>query len=289
VLTAVGAAALLAAVGVTDVALAGKKDAPKPGKVTKATRSATLGGDQSIGTVNTTCPRRARAISGGFTLTAIPTGVPPGTVYEFQKGGQRGWRASALVFQTPPGGARLTVHAYCRVGAPKTSTASSTVAVPDANQTGVTASASCPRGSKAQSGGWVTPPPIVGAPPTPFITDSLRVGVVGWGVTAISRNTGIGGTTLTSNAYCAKAKKAPSTASATGESVPTPTGVSTVDARCSARRPLAGGFSQAPVAPYPLINADQVWEFQLAGKAWRTSGVQMGIAPPALTSHVYCG
>jgi hypothetical protein len=279
---------LIALIGLVTLALGGAAEAKpkKLGSVQTRTATAQGSGNDAILTATATCPKKSRAISGGFSGTPVTSDALP-IIYESVKVGQRSWRTSSQIVDevAPSDTVSLTSVVYCRKGAPKTSVVTNTAATPvpsPATPTG-TSTATC-RGNKlATAGGFFMPPPILtnGVP-----SDSFRISAVSWQVTVQI----LGATTVTSHVYCAKSKEpTPVTTTTSSSSQFAPT---TTTAACAGKRnPLAGGFTMSGSThlstppgvfyPYESLRADR--------KSWKASGVHGGTAATTLSAIAYCG
>ena len=198
-------AGLLALAGTAEAKQQGKKQ--KRGIVTR-TAFGTVAGNFAILSATATCPKRSRAVGGGFAVPAPRTGYSP-LVFESQKVGQRGWRASAQMGQDAPfDPITIAVDVYCRRGAPKTATVASTVPTVDASAfhlNGPATSASCPSNRRLTGGGFSTPPPLSSIGAANSMRRSEPTGN-SWTSEVESDNAP---SSLTSYAYCARRKASP--------------------------------------------------------------------------------
>ena len=264
----------------------GKGKAPKRGILTR-TAAGTVAGDRAILSATATCPKRTRAVGGGFAFPPPASGYSP-IVFESQKVGQRQWRASAQMSQASPFTLKtITVEVYCRRGAPATSTVSSTVPTEDLSslhENGPAISAACPSNRRLTGGGFSTPPPLSDFGAANVVRRSEPTGN-SWTTEVESDNAA---SSVSSFAYCAKPRKSPSL-TAVGATVP---GVNPAPERtevastCSGKRTMAaGGFGQVY-----LLQAGGgtflVFESHRIGKSWLTVADQGGNSTATSLSSV---
>ena len=258
------------------------------------TRTVTASGNQGIMSATANCPANTRALSGGFAFGggfASLRGIP----YESHKVGQRAWIVSTQIEDPAPPAPGLTQTTFvvCQRGVAKTSQASSTIALPDANAAGLGTTATCPAGKKAMAGGFATPPPVLpsGNSQT-IITDSLRVGKTGWRTGALKELSGTGPSTLTSYVYCATTKKPPSARVAVGPPVAAGQ-FSEVSVRCPKGLFVkASGFSQSGVSAPPAtgVLTPHLSDFADSARVWTVRAERLGTSttPTTLSTIAYC-
>jgi hypothetical protein len=123
-----------------------------PARVTTAGKSTTIGTNQ-IGKATATCPRGSEAVSGGFLVPGVSAPFLA-NVFHFgsKRVGDRKWKTKSFNFNGPDH--TLKSFAYCDTSQPNLRAESKRETV-NANSNG-SATASCPRGSEAISGGWAT-------------------------------------------------------------------------------------------------------------------------------------
>ena len=246
-----------------------KGKAQKRGILTRTTFG-TVAGDKAILSATATCPKRTRAVGGGFAIPPPFSGFGA-VVFESQKVGQRQWRASAQMSQAPPFTPKtITVEAYCRRGAPKTTTVVSTVPTEDGgplHMSGPATSAPCPSNRRLTGGGFSTPPPLGIFGAANVVRRSEPTGN-SWTTEVESDNHA---SSLSSYAYCAKLKGSQplQAVAATIPGVnPAPPPSVSVTATCAGKRTMAaGGFGQS----YMLEvggGAFLVLESRRAGRSW---------------------
>ena len=270
------ALALVAILAVIPAATAkpnGKK--AKRGIVTR-TAFGTVAGDLAILSATASCPKRTRALGGGFAVPAPRPGMSA-FVFESQKVGQRGWRASAQISQVAPfDPVTIAAEVYCRARAPATAAVTSTVPTVESpsHMNGPATSAPCPSNLRLTGGGFSTPPPLAFSGVANIIRRSEPTGN-SWTSEVESDNAA---SSLTSFAYCAKRKAAPpmSPAATPVPGVnPAPKSTSAT-ATCPGKRTMAGGgFAQTYILTIGG-GAFQVYESRRAGKSWTAVSSQGG-------------
>jgi hypothetical protein len=248
----------------------------KRGIVTR-TAFGTVAGDDAILSATASCPKGSRAVGGGFAVPA-PEQTFSAFVFESQKVGQREWRASAQMFQAAPFDPRtISVDVYCRRGAPKTTTFTSTVPTVESTPihlNGPATSASCPSNRRLTGGGFSTPAPLSDSGVANVVRRSEPTGN-SWTSEVESDNAD---SSLSSYAYCAKPKASPQMtaviATIPGADPAPPSSAAT--ATCTGKRTTAGGgFGQI----YDLMiggGTFQVVESRRAGKSWLAVSDQGG-------------
>ena len=286
-------ACLLALALLAALASAPDAGAKKPGKkrgIVTRTAFGTGAGDDAILSATASCPKGSRAVGGGFAVPAPRPGYSP-IMFESQKVGQRGWRASAQMFQAAPfDPITIAVDVLCRRGAPKTTTVTSTVPTPDASPlhaNGPATSAPCPSKRRLTGGGFSTPPPLGSFGAANVVRRSEPTGN-SWTSEVESDNAA---STLTSYAYCAKRRASPpisAVAVTTPGTIPATTRA-VATATCGGKRTMAGGgFRQV----YDLTAGGgtfQIYESRRAGKSWTTVSRQGGSSTAiSLTSAGLC-
>jgi hypothetical protein len=257
-----------------------------PASATAGTKSssATAAGDGAIASATAKCRSGQRATGGGFTASPPPA---PGfasliLIYESRKVGQRSWRVSGQISDPLATVYTVTAFVYCSKNAPSTKSKSASVtSVPGTPF--FAADAKCSSG-KAQAGGFLGPPPIVGAGATYVVTDSYRADKKTWRSRMFSSNPGI---TFTSYVYCADEKKP----AARSGSATLATGggalVTALSAECKrGTKPVAGGFSQPNGTSG--ANFQGFYESFKSGKRWRVSAAHAGATSTTLNSIAYC-
>lgn len=174
-------------------------------------------------------------------------------------------------------------------GVGKLKTRSGTVAITGTSSLG-TAVATCPKGTRALSGGYsATPPSIVNAPvQLALIYESRRLSARSWQASAAQL--GPGSSTLTAYAYCAKdfgkvKERSVSVA------LPTPSrSEATSAARCpKGSRAISGGF-QVPALTTTGRLVFITDHEMLGSNSWQVNGVRSAVDadPGQVVAFVYC-
>jgi hypothetical protein len=212
------------AVGVGILLVAGPQATAKNKRkspVLAVTASAQVG-NQPV-TLEPQCPGRTKAIGGGFASGGVverdpsPKVVQLTFVYESHRAGPKAWRTSAVTLHNPDAGPvpvppgisvnTLTATAYCKSlkgGIVDVSSNGSGVTAPDAQSM---ATASCPRGRVAISGGFASSPVPGPTFAYPSIFESYRSSARRW--TAAANPWAQASVAVTSYVDCFKAAKPP--------------------------------------------------------------------------------
>jgi hypothetical protein len=285
------AAALLAGLG-----LAVSAAPAAASKLKTVTASATTSADDQAATATAICPKGKKAVGGGFFAATSSMGATVSdlyVVYESRRAGKRGWIVSGWRDDNGAPGPTLTLSASvnCRKVDGKIREVSGTASLAADPTATATATASCPKGTKAIAGGFAyAPPPSTGGAldfPLPYA--NLRLGRQSWIVSALNGGAAIT-TTLTSYVDCQDVSK-PRLRSGTATLPATQGTLGTALSEACPRRlkPAAGGFqAPAPSAggggkPLPIFT-----ESQRSGSQWRTSAVQGAGEPGTITADSYC-
>jgi hypothetical protein len=166
-------------------------------RIKTESKTTTVGVEQN-GKANAKCPRGSEAISGGFASPGFdPTlgGGPRLFHFTSKRGGDRKWKTRSHNFGGESG--KLKSIAYCDTSEPNLKVETKTKAV-DAQSNG-SATAKCPSGSEAISGGWAPKGPIADDEEL-FAWESRRKGDRKWKVSAFNNaNTSA---PLAAYAYC---------------------------------------------------------------------------------------
>ncbi len=288
---ALGIVLVLAMAGIPAVSATtagAKKKKKKPGVVTRSA-SATVTGPGAIAAATAVCPKKTKALSGGFLLSPPGPGTGNiGLVYESQKVGQNSWRVSAQNLDTgAPESLTLTAFVYCRKGAPSTSTVTVSNAKPATLQLGPAATPTCAGKLNAMSGGLLSGPPVVGSGAKEITIESARTTAKTWQSNWLSGT--IATDTLAGYAYCAKGKlpSAVTTTSAPNTTSSTPT---TVTATCTGKTKIVGGgFAEPTIDLTPPGGYFIVLESQrTSAKVWQVTGVKISTDPATLSATAYC-
>jgi hypothetical protein len=292
----VGVLVSMLAIGLlAGTASAKKKPSEKPGGIFTRAVTSQGSGNQTIVSAIATCPKKAGALTGGFTVQPFTSAAVNPLVYESQRVGARAWRSSAQISDTnaPAETVTLTATVSCRRNAPKLTTTSAQIPTPPSAPAGIgpTATAQCPVNRKALSGGFLTSPPIVNSVGSSnfVVLDSYRADSRTWATRLFG-----GGTagTLATYAYCARARKLPFESLGPGGTTSASLGSAGSLAACGTQRPggpkpVGGGFSQTAVTD-PFIGFFAVQHSAPRGDQWDVAGTHLGAASTTLTSRAYC-
>jgi hypothetical protein len=292
----IGALAALLAVGMAAASPAAKQAGKKKslGGIVQRTAAGQGSGNEAVVTATATCPRRTRAINGGFSLQPPLGANVAASVYESVRAGARSWRSTAQIAEpnAPDDVVTLTTTVSCRRNAPKLKTAAATVPLPLTSPATVSApvTATCPKGRKAIAGGFATGKPVIpGTDATGHsVTDSFRASAGSWSTRIFSGPA----TSLTTHAYCAKRSIVPFVISAPGTTVSASLSPGASSAACRKKlkgpAPLGGGFIQNAAAAPPYGWFAVRASFPNGGN-WEVVGDHLALTPTTLTAQAYCG
>jgi len=270
-------------VGAVLLALAAGAAIALPGKQLKTSSETVSVAVDETGSAEARCKPGTKAVSGGFEteFRDPPVDFPFIPAESSRRTGSRGWTSSG--FNEGNAAGDLTSFAYCR--AQKVKAASETITIPVGQFD--TTTATCPRGTKAFSGGFEAEPlDTVGDTPALTVSESHRTGKRTWEASAFSNGNEPGD--LAAYAYCReggkklKAKQASTTISSdTTESAD-------IQARCKRRqRVVSGGFGS------PDDSGEATPRFLTSSKrgkrAWGVEAFVGGTgAPIEFTIYAYC-
>jgi hypothetical protein len=259
-------------------------------KLKTATATASAAGLFSVASATARCPAKTVAVAGGYS-TSVPALPPAATshwlnVYESQRIGQAKWRVSAAEHFPSAAADTLSAYVYCEALKAKVKTGSATIALPAIANTGTTAFATCPNGTKPLSGGFVTPVPTAAG--ESYVSRSIAGNGVGW-VVDVTRLAGADARNLVAIAYCAKVGAVKTrSASATVLGPANSTGVALTGSCPKGSSARGGGFATStPVGG--LLSTALVYETRRAGKAWSSAASASGAATSStLVTNAYC-
>jgi hypothetical protein len=238
-----------------------------------------------FGSATAKCKSGTRAVSGGFQgeFDADAMGTPLFLQFESRRQGKRRWTGSA--YNAPPVEGDLTTYAYC--GEEKLKTKSRSVDV-DGAPDSETATAKCPKGTKAVSGGFDNSDADLEAPDTTLILPHVSRKQGGRRWTVEGTNLGDSEGTLTAYVNCRdggslKAKrKSTDLEAGPGEVV-----IESAVAKCAKRlRVLSGGFEfdDEISGNGPIVLHSK----KVGGRKWSTSAVVGSTVETTLTTYAYC-
>jgi hypothetical protein len=262
------------------------------------------GNGGTTGTATATCPKGQTPIAGGWNS---PGSVRQSflTVQASTRSGKRSWTVSATIngFVTPPQTQwklNLTAYAYCRAGAAlKQQVKTASLPLTSSDWSFLTATAKCPKGTSALSGGFRIPAPTTTN--AGWIHQSSQKNARSWSasVTAAGIQPSL---PVTAIAYCAPGTTPATTKKATvpappsdtppGAFTPTPGGPPTVARSPKCSNMVGGGFRAPSVIATPLSSSIPfIYESRRLGRKgpWQTSMFNPGVNPTTLTSVGYCG
>ena len=232
--------------------------------------------------------RDSRALAGGF---IAPGFSPQNNVTTIRtrlvRTSRHAWEVGATSLGTETGA--ILPLAYCTQLKGKQITVSAKTDVAE-NSIG-TATATCPSGYRAVSGGFDSPGFDLNGGGHVLTLTSIRLGDNAWQVSGVNPDFG-GGVSpgqLVAYAYCLKGKPRITTVSVdatvnAGDPV-------NVDVLCPARtRALSGGFDgHISVGPNGLSAAGTVDSYRLDPRTgWRATATDAGEDPARVSSYVYC-
>lgn len=266
------------------------------------------GNGGTTGSATATCPKKTVPVAGGWNS---PGSVRQSvlTTYESVRSGVRGWRVSAVIngFVTPPATQfklNLTAYAYCRAGKPlRPQTKVLAVPLVQNDFNGGTATAKCPKGTVAVSGGFQIPVPNTAT--AGWVHQSSRQSTRSWSVTAsFGTSVSTPSINVTAIAYCAPGtapgtKKttvpAPPSDTPPGGFPPTPNAPPTVakSPKCGGGlQMIAGGFRSPSIFATPQASTIPfIYESRRLGSSgpWKVSMFNPGANATTLTTVGYCG
>lgn len=263
------------------------------------------GNGGTTGTATATCPKGQVPIGGGFNS---PGSVRQSfiTVYSSTRSGKRGWTVSGVIngFVTPPATQfklNLTAYAYCRVGAPlKSQTKTVSLPLIQNNFAFVTATAKCPKGTSALSGGFQIPTPNNST--AGWVHQSSRQSARSWSASVSAATTNsTPSLQMTTIAYCqpgttlgaTKKVTVPAPLSDTVQGTITPNAPPTVAKSPKCSNMVGGGFRSPSVftTPAGASSIPFIYESRRLGRKgpWQTSMFNQGSNATTLTSAGYCG
>jgi hypothetical protein len=287
----------LIALSAVALSLAAFAPAASAGKLSTATKTGDVSGVAATGSVRVSCPNGTRAFAGGFQTSAavIAAPVPPSTapsaqnllvVNESRRSGARGWRVTASQLGT--GSGTLTAIVYCR--AAKVQQGVMTAPLAGTGRSEATATAACPKGSFAVSGGYTLP--VAGSQSQfVFATQDLLAGPRKWTVHGV-RGSGQAPSddTIAAYVYCGPKKLASSIADTQSAITAASNEPITVDVGPCPKGATSGGFK----APYTQNAATRetifVGQSRLTKAGWRVSGQPFGTTGLQLnlSGFAYC-
>ena len=149
--------------------------------------------------VSAKCGRGSEAVAGGFVAPGFEPTFTGRSILPVasKRTSDRKWKTKGYNFSATQSG-KLKSIAYCDTQEPNLNVRSKTTTLPAQPSTG-SATAKCPRGSEAVSGGWATPDGQ--GEDAPFAYESRRKGERKWKVSAFN-NDNANAQRLVAYAYC---------------------------------------------------------------------------------------
>jgi hypothetical protein len=246
----------------------------------KTKRAETSVGEDLFESATATCKKGTRVVSGGFDAPGSEAAgdTPRNLAFLSERTGKRGWTAGARNVETEAGD--WIVFAHCSDSLPKLKAKTATVTVP--GDEAETATAKCPKGGEAVSGGFVAQDEATDDDPFPY--ESRRVGKRKWEVGA--RNFRPDPVQLTAIAYCAKKKLGLKAASTTVTHTVTDENVEG-EARCKKKtKVVSGGFDGELTANFER----ETYPFQsmrTGGRTWSAAAYGYLDGDPAVDWEVF--
>lgn len=252
------------------------------GALSEHSKSVTIASDTD-GSATASCPSGSEAVSGGFAAPGFDPNFNQASNIPFSsRRSGNGWGVDAKNFGQASG--KESSFVYCDKSKPNLASVSTTTKVA-ANQNG-TATAQCPSGSEAVSGGWQSPPKVTGDDAF-FAFTSERKGNRKWKVTAFNDDNN-NAHKLRAFAYCDKSEpglveRSKSTKVALMVST-------TLKVKCpNGGQAVSGGFESSPV-DQPFDDAFTVTSRRKKTSTWSTSAYGNGDSTTKrpITAFAYC-
>jgi hypothetical protein len=243
---------------------------------TKAASTTVVSGD--VGSATAQCEQGTKAISGGFEGEFGTIDDPPSVIpYMSRRDGGRKWTSAGFNFDDP---GDITSFAYCRDQ--KVKTADGSTGMP-AYADSATATATCPKGTKAISGGFDNPDfgynEFVG--PGIFPVASQKLGKRSWTVSGgnIGNDSGV----LEASVNCSEGK---GLKTAEDNNFLDEPGIHTATAQCKRhQRVISGGFEiglPADGQGLSILTSKKVGK-----RGWTVTAADFD-DPTTLTAFAYC-
>jgi hypothetical protein len=288
-----------------------KKKKPKSPPVTVVSNTQSTVGQNQLLTVTASCPAGKIAVGGGFSTSPVIVGVTITDlhfVYESRRASNTAWQASVARYDssTPGNALPITTSVDCRTPnlnskkkANKSAAASKKkkkkklkVTEVSASQTAPTspdfadATATCPAGTQALSGGFsISPPPAVPSFVLPWA--SYRSSPNAW--RSALTNGASTPETVTSYAYCAAGLKISEVSgfATLGASGPGYVSGSAASGSCpKGKALLSGGFNNTP--PTSGGSLALLQGSSAVGSTWQVSALNLSPVAGQLGSFGYC-
>jgi hypothetical protein len=275
------------AAAIAALALAAAADAKKkaPPKVKVASATASASGAFDVATATAACPGKTKAIGGGFATSAPQLPTHWLDVYESRRVGDDRWRVSGVEYFA--GGDSLTAYVYCEALNPKAKIKTATATAPlGALNAATTAFATCPKRTKAFSGGFASPPAT--ATDASYVSRATGTSGTGWVVDATNLE-GAAPREVTAYAYCAVFGKLKGRSASVAVTGPAGKATAVLTPACpNGGKAHSGGFATStPVGG--LTATALVYESRALGKRWIGAAAASGAATSStLVATGYC-
>jgi hypothetical protein len=259
---------LLALLAAALVFSAAPAQAKKLTKLTQATATSSATGAFNVATATATCPAGKKAVAGGYATS--PPNIPNHwlNVYESQRVGQTSWRVSGVEYFPAPATDFLVAYVYCEALRAKVKAATASLPLTPTLHDTSSVLALCPAGTKALSGGFVTP--ASNAVDASYVSRSTAAGSAGWVVDTTNLN-GTAARTVFGFVYCAKVRK-PKQQSADIAVLGPTNAIRTASTPACPKRTTARGGGFATSTPVGGLQATAlVYETRRVGASWISS------------------
>jgi hypothetical protein len=229
------------------------------------------------------CGEQGTAVSGGFENPDFDRQTSKLLLWGFNPVHRASWRTTAAnLGEAASGGGTLTVFAYCDLRAPRLVEKFSTVKIKPRHK--ASATADCPKGSEAVSGGFSDSEANLGGARL-FGFRSKRVRKRGWRASAFNMSSAVTGTLI---AVVDCDRDPPELRSRVREVTVPSEGAASVSVRCGERRETRSGGFAGSVDP---ASGDGTFPFELmrrTARTWSAAAFDEGEAAQ-FTVYTYCG
>lgn len=253
-------------------------------KLKTATGTATALGAFDPATAVASCPAGTKVVAGGYSTSVPSMGSHWLNVNESQRLTQRSWQVSGVEYFS--GTDTLTAYAYCQALKGKVESRSAQVALPATAGAGAVVQATCPKGTKAISGGFAIE--AANASDSSYVSRSIAAGGNRWVVDA-TRLTGAAGRSLIANVYCAEVEKQKTRSQSAAVLGPLGSQYTATTGACPKKLSTRGGGFATSTPVGGLMNAALVYENRRAGAGWSASATPSSAGTSiTLLTNAYC-